>query len=1166
MTTTLRTTATASTTAATPPANGTGQASGPPAGERPTEGPTPTSSTRAILTTMPTTTTTTTAGVATTDTTAMPSTSTRRTPGKGKGAGPPPSGGVGPNLNFWECDPGTFFDLSRSPPVCNNCTPGRYSAENGLSRCMLCAPGHFNTDLAMSSCQECPPGGSQPAPGQRHCFAAVGWFQNSTGGFVPCDESMITKRPGARSVEDCVCKEDTIFDNITANCAQCPTGLKCPGDEEYLGDGWPITLPGYHMLYYDEEAMNASGPVDVNQVRVFKCRSEEACPGWNRCHNGHDTSQPACGSCLSDYTYAGKTCRKCRMRDNFTMVFILAAVLLVLGLVVFSVNDNAARMQRSTLMMGTVLGILVTTLQIASVFGKLSIVWAHPLLDIFIQLGKLDVNFDLIRIGCLASWSAPVRYFLRLLCLPAMGAMAVLLALARRTLLRGSDRLQDRILPEVLNICGLVLVSFYITICGMLFTPVTCYAHPSGGSSVVDFPYVLCWQGEEHRWLLVLGGAFLCLLFLPSTTVCLWAIYHYKSAIALRHERFLHSFRFLFIRFKPGRQHWSLVLLVRSLAVALVPVYFIDAPATQLLLLSTIFAFFAAGEAWLRPWRIELATKLDIFIAASMVPILMCGAVSGDIKPTGDSLFWGGGVLCGVIALMIMMVLLHVILRRFRPFNKFLHFICHHKQGAAAQARVMKFILEQSSGESCFIDSDHLDDLDELYDVVRTTVTNLVVYLTRNTLTRPWCVGEIVTATINKKNVIVVRCADFVELGSEELVELPALLGTEGRCLTQYNITMQSAAQAIEALQLMDAVQVGPSPRAEDFRQAGQLIIKLSKRTRLLPTDSVPLLRYTRSGGTAAGMVRQHLESFTSFATFSSLDSSLPRKSKHSGVLLCSAVLDPEATAAAYILAKLLLETEKFTELMSAMVDLPDSDSPQAMLSVVNRSTQVVMLLSPAILVSTMCSLVLSEAVTQGIPLVPVILPGFQFPSESFFAPPDSTDSEGVRPDMRHMSTNSTLGASFCGASWRSLFTRIGVHLNTHASESILVTQGQEVAMRLRRNTESRASHAGYVNQLDSSRRTTKIAADYPAAGEAPDTSDTTKQSSDAAEHAVLSTTSDDSSVDEGVPGEVTDWSLHCVIGRSSSGDESLVHDTMVYSSGQTSQPSASDLRLVAAV
>ncbi len=45
-----------------------------------------------------------------------------------------------------------------------------------------------------------------------------------------------------------------------------------------------------------------------------------------------------------------------------------------------------------------------------------------------------------------------------------------------------------------------------------------------------------------------------------------------------------------------------------------------------------------------------------------------------------------------------------------------------------------------------FIDSDHLDDLDGLFDIVKVRTGRLVVYLTADTLRRPWCVGEVTTA------------------------------------------------------------------------------------------------------------------------------------------------------------------------------------------------------------------------------------------------------------------------------------------------------------------------------------------------------------------------------------------------------------------------------------
>merc|ERR1712159_285093 len=65
---------------------------------------------------------------------------------------------------------------------------------------------------------------------------------------------------------------------------------------------------------------------------------------------------------------------------------------------------------------------------------------------------------------------------------------------------------------------------------------------------------------------------------------------------------------------------------------------------------------------------------------------------------------------------------------------------------------MLKYCLEKDVGR-CFLDADHLKDTDQLFDAVRNS-KNVAVLLSGATLTRPWCVGEIVTAKQCGINVI----------------------------------------------------------------------------------------------------------------------------------------------------------------------------------------------------------------------------------------------------------------------------------------------------------------------------------------------------------------------------------------------------------------------------
>ena len=54
------------------------------------------------------------------------------------------------------------------------------------------------------------------------------------------------------------------------------------------------------------------------------------------------------------------------------------------------------------------------------------------------------------------------------------------------------------------------------------------------------------------------------------------------------------------------------------------------------------------------------------------------------------------------------------------------------------------------SSDRVFLDSDELQDLDSLFECVRSQVAFLVPLLTPGLMMRPWCVGELATAYLNK--------------------------------------------------------------------------------------------------------------------------------------------------------------------------------------------------------------------------------------------------------------------------------------------------------------------------------------------------------------------------------------------------------------------------------
>ena len=74
--------------------------------------------------------------------------------------------------------------------------------------------------------------------------------------------------------------------------------------------------------------------------------------------------------------------------------------------------------------------------------------------------------------------------------------------------------------------------------------------------------------------------------------------------------------------------------------------------------------------------------------------------------------------------------------------------------------RYFKIKMGRVSTTKVFLDSDELEALDLIFDTVRCYTQNLVILLTKETLHRMWCAGEIATAVACKIPICQVSCDD----------------------------------------------------------------------------------------------------------------------------------------------------------------------------------------------------------------------------------------------------------------------------------------------------------------------------------------------------------------------------------------------------------------------
>lgn len=182
--------------------------------------------------------------------------------------------------------------------------------------------------------------------------------------------------------------------------------------------------------------------------------------------------------------------------------------------------------------------------------------------------------------------------------------------------------------------------------------------------------------------------------------------------------------------------------LVRNFLLALLTVVFANHAHRQIHVFVIILLFSGFPLAMLSPYR-WFAPNVVEAVVASCLTMLLLGAgmllgAENKREVVINDLQILFGVFIGVGWLAFVVVGCRQVHLRVFPAPRYLPSSVLIRTACAVGARVMKLEL----GKRCFLlDSDNLDSLDVLLDIVRTT--NHVVLLARDTLWRPWCAADL---------------------------------------------------------------------------------------------------------------------------------------------------------------------------------------------------------------------------------------------------------------------------------------------------------------------------------------------------------------------------------------------------------------------------------------
>lgn len=654
-----------------------------------------------------------------------------------------------------KCGAGTMWDttkLDNDPDFCMPCDAGWYSPVNDSRTCSFCRAGTFTALPGTSICTPCSLGQYQNLSSQSSCNSCNTdkafpefWTTMSYGLTGVGDEKDYFLTDGSIDEADCGCKKGYRL-NDNDECVKCPEGVICDG----------MTTKG--NVQVKEGFYSAQG----DEFFTYKCQENPLrCPGGppGSCASGRDNTTLACGKCKSgSRAVANGGCVDCTSGDVWPFVALaLFAIAAVAAMYVVVNMETRAKMKTSSLLISVSIGLIVSVFQQLKVFSLMSFYWPEPFRTFLRFTTIFGFDLELVKFACVIEVSPVVGFSMKLVNIAVLLGVISLIHLGY-VLVKGGFKENIHFLT---NSYGTLFFAFSTAIASLTFSPFACLSHPNGEVLTMQgYPTVKCFDPAGQHGSMVAIGVVATLALLLCVTLCGVAVFFYTSSMRHGNTYFLQMYAFLFSRFRVGAQYWGIVCLLRGLFVALMPVLpNVLAQCTLMLCL----LLYSTTTMYILPWRLLTSNLLDVGVSVCLICVLSLALFFAE-KPDITLVSQFCCALFGIAVSTVGIAVCYGFYKHFlRKQMQFRFFICHHKGGAGAFARLLKtHLLENTKVTSgVFLDSDDLQDLNKLFEFVREELDTLVVVCTKELMTRPWCAGELTTARLNNVPLVLVLLPDF---------------------------------------------------------------------------------------------------------------------------------------------------------------------------------------------------------------------------------------------------------------------------------------------------------------------------------------------------------------------------------------------------------------------
>ena len=494
--------------------------------------------------------------------------------------------------------------------------------------------------------------------GPVECGCALGFYGSFTleRGVVcqQCPGMSTTFTEGRTRGEECHCMSGWYRAAGTDICVKCKTGMGCDGTTDEL----PVQKAGYSVRYIS----NGTEPL------VYSCTSTEACPeaqyGQSNCSDG--AFGIACADCDAEYHWDGIKCIACGSFTKSTGIALLVLIVSPMTLVpVYSYVTKRCK-QTSDDSSGPTGNWMIVTFPLSfvgmlSAISVLNIRWRWPLAAPlrFVRASTVDLSFLSLQCGMKQRMAHVVEYALIAFVPWVAGTFCILAVQITKKCVKIDGR-------SVLNKYFGILLAVVVPVLVHSTKPFRFLVHRGADEEVtlLAYPSLYTNTPDHQKMIFVSSGSLTCCFAFVAS--CVWATRILSGGVSSAHYGSIRvSYEFLTSKFRKGYHGWSLVHLLRSVLLVLIPIVCVDATFLQIFLTVVLLLVATIPTSLKLPWTTPLLNSLDIGISCSLISLLVLGAmiftadqpnadIDEELSSLALSLPWVFGIPCIVVGSLIL--------------------------------------------------------------------------------------------------------------------------------------------------------------------------------------------------------------------------------------------------------------------------------------------------------------------------------------------------------------------------------------------------------------------------------------------------------------------------------------------------------------------------------